>query len=61
MRIEVQGETGQWLVFCLAVHDGKVVGGAPIGKRMFGMDARNVWRFWRNRKARLMRLDPPPR
>lgn len=61
MRIECQGETGQWLVFCMAVHDGRIVGGAPIGKNMIGMNARAAWRLWAHRKAKLMRIDPPPR
>ena len=59
MRIECQGESGQWLVFCMAVHDGMIVGGAPIGKKMIGMNARAAWKMWARRGARLMRLDPP--
>lgn len=61
MRIEAQGETGQCFTFYMAVHDGIIVGGAPVGKNMIGMNARSAWRLWAHRKAKLMRIDPPPR
>ena len=57
MRVELQGETGQWFVFGLAVHEGWVVAVAPVARRMFGHRARDVWKIYRSRGAKLMRLD----
>lgn len=58
IRVEIQGESGQWFVFAAAVHDGKLVGGAPVARRMFGLDARSAWKMYRRRGAKLERMDP---
>lgn len=58
MRVELQGESGQWFVFCVAVFEGWVVATAPVAKRMFGQRARAVWKMYANRGAALMRLEP---
>jgi hypothetical protein len=57
MRVEVQGESGRWMVFSMAVWSGWIVATAPIAKPWFGQRARDAWRFWRGRGAKLCRID----
>jgi hypothetical protein len=56
MRVSVRGESGAWLTFALAVHDGWIVATAPIAKAWFGQRAKDAWRFWRGRGAQLERI-----
>lgn len=56
MRVEVVGERGRPIVFALAVHDGWIVGGARIGRKLVGQRARDVWKLWISRGAKLDRI-----
>ncbi len=55
MRVDVDGERGP-LVFALAVHAGWVVSAPRIARRLVGQRAKDVWRYWRGRGARLGRI-----
>jgi hypothetical protein len=61
MRVEIVGESSKTYVFALAVHDGWVVGGAPIARMMIGQRARDVWKMYKRRGAALSRLEPHER
>lgn len=55
MRVELQGER-QVFVFALAVHKGWIVAAAPVARAWFGQRARDAWRYWRQRRAKLQRI-----
>jgi hypothetical protein len=59
MRVELVTETGKICVFALAVHKGWIVATAPIAKKLYGQSAREAWKLFRSRGAKLMRMDPP--
>lgn len=58
MRVEIRGKR-EWVVFALAVHDGRIVECAPVARSMLGLPARDVWKHYAHRGAKLTRLEPP--
>jgi hypothetical protein len=61
MRVEIVPSRGCPIVFAVAVHEGRVVGGAPLGMQMAAAvdyDARKLWKGLAARGAQLMRMDP---